>query len=562
MNRNTTVSLIREFKSGVKNQTLSDMLVTKANDYIAQGLTESEVFSAVLKDVKDLNESLNSETVTETIDKYSKFEKSPVMSVQTMMKECGLSRSVRAIKESSIYTDPIVKTAVSRIDEALTKLPEFKFLPNFIEILKPFGYDSTVKIAVTEAFDFMQKNSAKLIVLNSIYEMRMVPANVYSNIISILEQSLLDDLYTADALSMKLREQINIPVVKTLISNLSLVEGKINKSFNLGLGNTNTLVESVIAPSVSANGKAVVLLNNTLFTITESEVKFMTEAEKSKSLNEFYSFCQNFAQLGFKSSASGIKASNLRNIEFEMKNEGENLSLYLNKQKVDDAKKINYSSLFIMENGGSRQFLASIFENINYVNSLDFIKQLVSENKSAYIVNLKDSIFVIENTSAPTITKMTQPQLHKYVLENFKYDLRALYETELTDQEKEISQIDKERDELTENIAKLEGSIKTLDESLAKNLDEDDAAKVVDLKYVIEKQIIALKDKYISLEAKKKKLFETETLSSNKSYKIHEKVRLKDGRFGEINGVDTHAGRYMIKTEDGKILPYKSKDIE
>jgi hypothetical protein len=562
MNRKTTVSLLKEFSSGVNNRTLSDMLVTKANDYIAQNLTESEVFSAVLKDVKDLNSSLKIEKVNETIEKYSKFESSPVVSVQTMMRECGLSRSIRAIKESASYSDPIVKTAITRIEEGLSKVPEFKFIPNFIETLKQFSYDPTIKAAVTEAFEFMQKNSTKLVILNSIYEMKAVPSNAYSSVVSILEQALIDNLYTADALSMKLREQVNIPAVKTLISNLSLMEGKQNKSFNLGLGNTNVMVESVIAPSVTSNGKAIVLLNGTLYTITESEVKFMEQAEKSQSLNEFYAFCQNFVRLGFKPSNGGIKATNLRNIEFEMKNEGSDLSMYLNKQKIEDAKNINYSSLFIMENGGSRQFLASVFENVKYINSMDFIKLLVSESKSAYLVNLSDSVFVIENGSVPTITKMTQPQLHKYVLENFKYDTRALYETELTDLEKEISGIDKERDELTENIEKLEGSIKTLDESLAKNLDEEDAAKVVDLKFVIEKQIIAMKDKYIALEAKKKKLFETHTVSSNKTYKIHEKVRLKDGRFGEVNGVDTHAGRYMIKTEDGKIKPYKHSDIE
>lgn len=562
MNRNTTVSLIKQFKFEVKNQTLSDMLVVKANEHIAKGLTESEVFSAVLKDVRDLNESLKIEALNETIEKFSKFEKAPAMTVQVMMKECGLAKSIRSIKEAQIYADPIIRTTIDKISESLTRIPEFRFIPHFIEALKPFGYDPTVKSAVTEAFEFMQKNSTKLIVLNAIHEMQAVPSKMYSGIVSILEQSLLDNVYTADALSMKLREQLSIPIVKTLITNLSLVEGKINKSFNLGLGNSNVLVEAVIAPCTKIDGGVIILLNGTLFTVSENEVRFASETEKTESVNEFYTFCQNFVRLGFKHTKDSIKASNLRNIEFEMKNEGADLNLYLNKQKIEDSKKINYSSIFLMENGTSRQFLANIFENLNYVNSFDFIKLLVAENKSSFIVNLSKDIFIIENSSNPTITKVNPTQLHKYVLENYKYDIRSLYESELSDLEKEISDIDAEKKELTENIEKLETSIKTLDESLSKNLEADDAAKVTDLKFVIEKQIIAMKNKYIDLESKKKKLFETETFSSNKNYKIHEKVKLKDGRFGEINGVDTHAGRYMIKTEDGKIAPYRSNDIE
>lgn len=562
MNRNTTVGLIKEFGAVVKNQTMSEMLRIKANDYMQQGLSESEVFSAVLKDVKDLNEALKVTALTETIDKYSKFEKSPAVTVNSMMQECGLSRSINAIKESNINTDPIVKTTVLRIEEALKRVPEFKFLPNFIEVLKPFAYDSTIKTAITEAADFMQKNAPRLIVLNSILEMKAVPSNMYNGIVSILEQALLDNNYSVDTLAMQLRERSEIPTVKTLINNLSHVEGRMNGTFSVGVGNANVMVESVIAPTAKIDSGVLVLLNGYLYTVTESDVRFAVETEKTKAVNEFFTFCQNFARLGFKHSRNGIKASGLRNIEFEMKNEGQDLNLYLNKVKVADPKKINYTELFIMENGGSRQFLASVFENLNFVNSLDFIKLMVSEAKSAYLINVGTETFVVENSTNPTITKMNNVQLHKYVLENFKYDIKSLFENDLNETEKQVEAIEKQKNELQENINKLEESIKTLDASLAKNLNEEDATKVVDLKFVIEKQINAFKDQYVSLEAKKKKLFETQTFAMGKNYNIDETVRLKDGRSGKVTGVDKHAGRYMIRTEDGKISPYRSHDLE
>lgn len=562
MNRNTTVSLIKEFQALVKNQTLSEMLRVKANDYMQQNLNESDVFTAVLNDIKDLNATLKVDALSETIDRYSKLEKAPAVTVSRMMQECGLSRSIVAIKESNIITDPVIKTVVSRIEESLKKVPEFKFIPSFIESLKPFAYDASIKKAITEASEFMQQNATKLIVLNSIFEMKSVPSNMYNSIVSILEQALLDNNYSADVISMQLRERVDIPTVKTLINDLSHIEGRATGKFNIGVGNNNVLVESVIVPSTKVGQGVMMLLNGYLYTVTESEVRFANETDKGEAVNEFYTFCQNFVRLGFKHTRDSIKASNLRNIELEMKNEGANLNLYLNKQKVSDTKNINYAELFVMENSGTRQFVSNVFENLSYVNSLDFVKLMVSESKSAYLVNLGTETFIVENSSNPTITKMNNVQLHKYVLESFGYDMKSLFENDLNDVEEKVDAIDKKKESIEDNIKKLEESIKTLNDSLAKNLNEEDANKVIDLKFVIEKQINAFKDQYVALEAEKKKLFETQTITQGKNYNINETVRLKDGRAGKVIGADKHAGRYMVRTEDGKVNPYKSSDLD
>jgi phage shock protein A len=139
--------------------------------------------------------------------------------------------------------------------------------------------------------------------------------------------------------------------------------------------------------------------------------------------------------------------------------------------------------------------------------------------------------------------------------------MKTLLENELDGVDKEIDAIEKQKDQLQENITKLEESIKSLDASLTKNLNEEDAAQVVDQKFVIEKQINAFKDQYVTLEAKKKKLYETQTITMGKNYNIDETVQLKDGRTGKVTGVDKHAGRYMVRTEDGKISPFRSGDF-
>lgn len=562
MKKDLIVNLIKEVNTKVKNRTISNMLVEKANAYHAEGMNEISIFSSVLQDVRGFNESLKNSDVTELIEKYSKFEKAPAITLTRMMNECGLTQSIKRIQGNSIYADPVIRTSVDRLAESIKTGPEFRFIPSFIELLKPFSYDKTIKTAVEEAHSFLQKNSTKLLLLNSIFELKLIPSNMYQKVVAILEQSLLDNAYSADSIKMKLREQLDIPIVKRIVNDLILVESKQTKQFSLGIGSDSTMIESVITPSIKHNGTVIALLNNKFVSISEKEVT-MTDPEifKDEALIEYYNFCLAFSNVGFKPKNESIHAK-LKNIEIEMKNEGQDLALYINKAKVKDLNNINFGGIFLMENTDTRTQVASILNNLKFVTSLDFIKHITNESLGCYIINLEKSIFVLENTAPTSIQKMNGSQLYEFMLKHYNYNISAIVESELTEKDKNVLALEKKKAEITENIKKLESSLNNLDEALLKNLNDDDVDTVKDLRFTIEKKITSLKEEYISIDQQKKKLFETEILKDPKSHSIQEEVKLKDGRFGKIVGVDTAAGRYMVKTEDGKISPMRGTDIQ
>lgn len=563
MNRDLIVNLLKEVNSKAKNKTISEMLLNEANFALGQNKPEAEVFASVLNSVKGLNETLKNDELTEVVEKYSKFESTPVVTLEKMMRNCGLTESINKIKATSIYSDAIIATTVNQITEAIRKFPEFRLIPGFIEALKPFSYDATIKEAIDSAATFLQKNATKLTVLNSIYELSLVPTNMYKNIVSILEQSLLDNTYTVDALKMKLREQIEIPVIKSLINDLTLVEAKVNKVFSLGVGAGATIVESVITPTTKLKDSVIALLNGKLVSIKESEAKVMEDgdvtAEEKEELKEFLSFCTAFNALGFKSTNEGVKAK-LKNIEIELKNEGQELALYINKNKVKDPKAIDYGGIFVMESGNDRKAVSAVLNNIHFVSSLDFIKKVVTESKACHIIKLPTNTFVLENF---TLTKVGATKLHSFLNESYGYNIGLVMEAEIAEEEKEVDDIENKKKEILENIEKLEASMKTLDESLTKNLDSEDSQRVEDLRFVLEKKINSLKDSYIVLEQKKtEKLNESQIIKTSKTYSINEEVKLVDGRSGKIVGVDTAANTYMVKLEDNQIKPMSGRDIQ
>lgn len=560
MEKSLIVNLIKEVNSAVKNKSLSEMLVSKANSYHQEGLSESEIFAKVLADVSGLNQAIKNTAVTQIVENYNKFKVAEKFTMRNLANEAGLFKLLTGIRASNAFADPVIKTTVTKLEEALAQYPEFRVIPTFIELLKPFSYEPSVKQAIQEAHTYMSKNGTKLILLNSIFEFSIVPSNVYKNTITILEQALLDNEYSVDSLKMKLRESLEVPTIKRMISNLSLVESKANNGFNLGIGSNRTSVDSSILPVIKVNEGIITILNNRFVQISEKETKYLEPKFVFENHGDFYSFVQNFVNLKFTSTNEGIRTK-FRNTEVEFKNEGAGVSTYINKKKIEDLKKVNYSEIFIMENVNSRKSIAHVFENTQYMKSLDFIKKISTPDKSCQTVQVGGKLFILENDNSGQIIEATPAQFVKYLKENYDYDTTPMFDDQIESEGQEIHSIDTQKEHVDGEIKELEHALSDLDSSTAGVEDEDVLEKAHDLRFAIEKNINSLKEKYIQLENQKKALLEHNIISSTKKYNLDDQVQTIDGRFGKVRGVDGSTSRYMVAFEDGKIRPVQESEL-
>ena len=505
--------LIKELQTNpsVKDSIASKVVLESINNSILLGVADTEILEKSLSLLESLSNEMANKNMKEVVSNFRKLGEKPTARLQNMAREAGIQLKLKAISESEIYSDPVLKSVIAQLNEALTKFPEFKVIGMFFEGLKTFSYDKVVAENIAALVDYCNENIAKLEVLNSIYEMRIAGSVLYQEPCSILETALLENVLTADSLNMKLRQHNSMPVVSKLINKLAMYEGKVAGKFEIGAGNGETKVSSMIAPFLKvSDNDALVFVNNTFIKVSESADPTIVSNETVFADHKaFYETCSaysflNFKQVGNEAVTAGVKIKIALGI-----NENGTLNLKINNSVVDDLANIRLNELFVMENINARRALTVLFDNIDFIVNAEFGKRIVNEKlgREALVFNLGENIYVFERAgNEQTSKKLQGVGFYNYVMENFKYDVSELYAIQLEERQVQLKNFDSEKSQIEESIKKLEGSIAKTEKALNedKTITQDNIDKMNELKVAIEKNINQLKDQYVMIDQAKK----------------------------------------------------------
>ena len=571
-------SLIQELTTELKSNTqIKDSIVVKVvlesiNNSVLLGVASSDVLENALSTLDQLAQATVNENLKEVVAKFKKMAVKPTQRLQNMAKEAGISLKIKALKESAMYGDPTFKYTISKIEEKLASIPEFRLIGVISEALTPYSYDKNVANTISELANYVNENRAKLEVINAIFEMRQTSSMIYSESIAELENSLLENSYSSDTLKMKMRGKSTLPIVNRLINTLSMVESKLSGKFNIGLGNGDAKVNSIIAPFCKiSESEAVVFVDNKFIKLTEEESPKQVEISDLAEFPEFVEVCEAFAGLNFQEQDNSI-VTNGRNLQIKFSiNENGNLTLFVNNNIVEDLTKMNLSELFVMEQFETRSKLTKIFNSLDTIVNLEFAKKIVNErlDKDSLVFTIGETLYIFEKLGQTRlIKKMDGLQFHNYVMENFKYDVSELYSIQLEDNEFKLREIEEDKKVIESDLSKLELSISKLEEALTDStLSEEYQTQLSDLKVSIEKNVNSLKNHYIQLDQSKKKSIneaESITLVSPKTakYGVGKRVVLNDNTSGTIIGIDGVSGTYLLITSDNRSIRVKTSDIE
>ena len=509
-------SLIQELTTELKSNTqIKDSIVVKVvlesiNNSVLLGVASSDVLENALSTLDQLAQATVNENLKEVVAKFKKMAVKPTQRLQNMAKEAGISLKIKALKESAMYGDPTFKYTISKIEEKLAGIPEFRLIGVISEALTPYSYDKNVADTISELANYVNENRAKLEVINAIFEMRQTSSMIYSESIAELENSLLENSYSSDTLKMKMRGKSTLPIVNRLINTLSMVESKLSGKFNIGLGNGDAKVNSIIAPFCKiSESAAVVFVDNKFIKLTEEESPKQVELSDLAEFPEFVEVCEAFAGLNFQEHDNSI-VTNGRNLQIKFSiNENGNLTLFVNNNIVEDLTKMNLSELFVMEQFETRSKLTKIFNSLDTIVNLEFAKKIVNErlDKDSLVFTLGETLYIFEKLGQTRlIKKMDGLQFHNYVMENFKYDVSELYSIQLEDNEFKLRELEEDKKVIESDLSKLELSISKLEEALTDStLSEEYQTQLSDLKVSIEKNVNSLKNHYIQLDQSKKK---------------------------------------------------------
>ena len=328
-------SLIQELTTELKSNTqIKDSIVVKVvlesiNNSVLLGVASSDVLENALSTLDQLAQATVNENLKEVVAKFKKMAVKPTQRLQNMAKEAGISIKIKALKESAMYGDPTFKYTISKIEEKLAGIPEFRLIGVISEALTPYSYDKNVANTISELAKYVNENRAKLEVINAIFEMRQTSSMIYSESIAELENSLLENSYSSDTLKMKMRGKSTLPIVNRLINTLSMVESKLSGKFNIGLGNGDAKVNSIIAPFCKiSESAAVVFVDNKFIKLTEEESPKQVELSDLAEFPEFVEVCEAFAGLNFQEQDNSI-VTNGRNLQIKFSiNENDVSELY------------------------------------------------------------------------------------------------------------------------------------------------------------------------------------------------------------------------------------------
>tara|TARA_B100000963_G_scaffold356160_1_gene375735 strand:- start:7255 stop:8832 length:1578 start_codon:yes stop_codon:yes gene_type:complete len=519
---NKTIDTLSD--SNVSSNSLVKILIESTKNSLETNSGISSTYNSLKNGLVELNNHLKNDTITNILEQFDKFEYSDNNRINEMNKEAGLALEIEKIKTSDSYSNPICLQNVIILEESIKENPEFLFYGKFVDLFKQFSYDDVVKESITRISDYINKNVEKLMVLDSINNMKK--SKGYEKDIEGLSKMLISESYSSEAIKHRLNSEL--PILKDLYSRLAMIESKNSSSFTLGSGNSECIIENTIAPTLKT-GKNTILsfIDNKFIAISTKNLtkgSMLSESKSSKvyemdatyikeKYNSFYTLCESFFNLGFKKSQHGIKSTSIKNFTLEFAaDELGKLDVFVNESIVKNPKEFNFSEILTLESNSIKTQVSKILKESSNIFNLEFIKTLTnnSTGKRVIVMELEGDYHVCEMLNqVERVWKndINEYKLHNYILENFKYDISSIFQVKIDEQKLAIKNIESRKSEIENNISKLENEVNKIKTNIESGqIDSKYFGQLEDIKEQLEIKINSLKEEIVENDLKKKEL--------------------------------------------------------
>lgn len=578
-------NVISELKNDsiLNENSLVRLVIESTNKSIINNNTYDNIYVELKNSLHGINEHLKSDKLNIILSQFNKHERTPDSILYEMSKVADLSSKLSLIRESNAYSNPIIKSKVDNYSNALNNGSlEFQLYPSFISEFTQHIHESSVKDAVDQVVNVLENRASDLEVLNTINLMENSNGvtNLYESIVDSLKQALVENKYSSDIINL-MHGESNLPLVTQLVNNLRIMESATDGSFTLGAGNTDTRIQNLIAPAKKikkgiltyTDGRFIKISESTKLSGNETDVHInenftiatMNPEFIQAKFPEFYNLSEAFETLGFAPSTSreGVESNAIRNFKIGLNtNESNGLDIYLNDNKVDGLDSINLSEALVMETPDVKNRFQYVLENLENIVTFEFIKNITNDRliSEATVFELSGNYIVCNkpNTAERVWNKVDEHQMFDFFNENFQYDISPIFKTKIDESIAEKRRIEDAKAGILENVAKLEGSVKKLNETInSKDVDQTQIVELEKIKDTIQESISKLKEDYINIDLAKgeikspeSKVDEGEMPAGLKAY--HEKKKAKAKGKKEEKDSDDESDDKEDKSKDDK----------
>jgi hypothetical protein len=488
----------------LQSKTTSTAVLEACNEAINK-IQKNQSFSVSAAE----NQMLESEVISDLVESLSKVEDEAAKQFVSMvmvekrvenLDNLGVKKAVAAIRESSIVNHPAFTYVFEKV-AAMAKQPEWMVIESAISALTPFNWDATVNeclIALTENAD---KYREEIKIYSIVENLKKSSSSYLLPSISNLLESYLTNRGSSERVRLMERASQFLfdPHVKSLHNFLAESE----RAFHVATNDNSCTVNRVYSPIVLSEaceyfiveGQVYKKFEDTISIANEEEINALPESFKA--VAEILSWDNTVVSEGNVKVYSGDKIIEVT--ESEVKINGHAVT-------TSDIHKVYLNSGVFKMN--ERKHIDAIFvikENWNTIFEMDMVKTIKSKVDPAKTVSI---FFVGENIYINKSNRMmnenvfykncTAIQTKNLVMEYMKTDISSTFSQLLNEEEKQIKEANRLKEEfiqainyLNEQRQKLESAVASIGES----------QEIKDLISAIDEEISFVKAEYSKVSA-------------------------------------------------------------
>jgi hypothetical protein len=506
------------------------------------------------------------------------FKISP-KSTQNTTFSFGVLNTVSALKNSSLGEIPAGKMMLEKYEHLLINkgVSEAFLIEGLIGDLNHFSWEQSVVESLANLKNILENRKREVEVVKTYESIRNAPGkDLFTDATSQMKDWLVSEGRSTETLIHGIKRFGFNPMVRNLVSFLSIYENQKSGKFSVGYDNNVCVVKNLYSPVEIFENHSIFYASGKFFKLDESKNSIV-----ECSMDEVPSSMINKA---------AILADN------DVKVDDNRITLNLGKNKVEivfenDNKKIYYDGKLINENDlplavsvSTNNLLESSNNKISkavfvakaaedFVD-LDFGKKIISkvyEGAEANIFKIGDRIYVQTVNPFMKLNKVYEAnatQAVNIIKDFIKYDISESLTEFLKGEEAVLSMMKNDKKEIIKNIEILENELRKIDSAKSQNPLLNGSEELMDLQESIENEITHLQDKWNQINSE---IFRMEKsakeidpdVSEAMGYPIDTEVRIKrNGTKGKVIGVDGNSKTYTILFKEGKTGEYFFSDVE
>jgi hypothetical protein len=490
----------------------------------------------------------------------------------------GLTNTVAALRNSSLNDLPAGKIMLDKYEHLLfgKGISEAFIFEGFFNELKSFSWENSVSPVLENLDSTYEKRRRELEVLKAYETMKNSPGKeLFSDATSQMKDWLVSETKSSESLIHGLKRYGFNPMVRNLVSFLSMYENENSGKFHVGFDNNVCEIGNLYSP-VHVNESETLFYSSGKFLKMNQETGVIQECNTEEIPTELASQAQIIGDRDVKIDNNKISL-NLGNNKIEISFANESKEIYFDGKKINESDlpvAVSVSTNNLLENSNHKIskaiFIAKHSEDII---DLDFgkkIKSKVFEGVEANIFKTEGGIYVQTVNPSMKLNKIYEAnatQAINIVKDFIKYDISESLTEFLEGEQAFLSVMKNDKKEIIKNIEILEGELRKIDAAKNENSLIANSQELIELTEGIENEIDSLKDRWnqINLEISRfeNKAKELPSVNEDLGYPIDTEVRIKrNGVKGKVIGVDGSSKTYTILFKEGKTGEYFFSDVE